>query len=81
MLRTPPSSADTLRRIADDNPNFPVGRLTYRHEAWFALPDGETMLCRSDFHVNADSPTGEWWQFREEGGQPRLTRRDGWLSL
>ena len=80
MLRAPPPAAVALGKLADENPYFAVGTVRYRQEAWFALPDGQTMLCRTDRHVNVRSWSGEWWQFREEDGKPILADQGAWLT-
>jgi hypothetical protein len=72
-----PVNSSALAALADNNPNFPVGRLDHAVEEWFASPRGVYMLCRRDL----SNCTGEWWQFSQEPGNPAISRQDAWVCV
>jgi hypothetical protein len=75
----PASHAESMRALADAHPNFP-GSNAYGRETWYALPEGNAMLCRSD-EAPRDSCSGQWWQFRLSGDQPEITAQDAWICV
>lgn len=75
----PASRAGNMRALADAHPNFP-GSNAYGRETWYALTEGEVMLCRSDGEPRR-SCAGQWWQFRSSGDQPAITAQDAWLCF
>jgi hypothetical protein len=78
-IEEPAAHATEMRALAEAHPNF-RGSNAYGRETWYALPEGEAMLCRSD-EAPRRSCSGQWWQFRLSGDQLEITAQDAWICV